>query len=433
MDTTGTGDRRRMRIAFAAQPFDLLNPPVQGGSLAIWIHQVARVCANRGHDTVVFANHGPVFGSGSVRSEGVDYVYTPTGANRLLNKLSHATAGIPAGLRKRPILPGFASAWEDLIYAMEVGRRSRRMGCDIVHVMNYSQFVPVIRRLNPKAKICLHMECEWLTQLDPVVIEKRISHADLIIGCSEYITRKISHRFPQFEKRCVTVPNGALAVPETDRTGADPYAILFVGRVSPEKGIHDLIRAFHEVLKRFPKARLHIAGGFGSAPLELLVGLSDEPHVAGLRIFYESNGDGKKDPYLASLEKEAGEELGKRILFEGRIEHGQIDAHYKHTALLVNPSLSESFGMSLVEAMMHRIPVVATRVGGMITIVDHGRTGLLVEPADPRGLAAAICEILGDREKARRMGDAGRKKALEKFSWEKATDRLLGYFRAMVG
>jgi glycosyltransferase involved in cell wall biosynthesis len=64
--------------------------------------------------------------------------------------------------------------------------------------------------------------------------------------------------------------------------------------------------------------------------------------------------------------------------------------------------------------------------------VDHGLTGLLVDPADTHALASAICEIMEDREKARRMGDAGRKKAIEKFSWEKTTDILLDHFGRVV-
>jgi glycosyltransferase involved in cell wall biosynthesis len=426
-------DQRKIRIAFVAQPTDLLCPPVQGGSLAIWIYQVARICARRGHDTVVFANHGSLIRSGFTRSENVNYIYTPTGLNRLLNK-AHKTifSASRASGSIRADLPLFASAFQDLSYAMEVGRRSRRLKCDVVHIMNYSQLAPVIRMFNPDCKICLHMQCEWLTQLDFKVIERRLACVDFIIGVSDYITMKIARRFPQFKNRCVTVLNAAALAEESDRTKEQPDYVLFVGRVSPEKGVHVLVRAFHEVLKRYPQAQLHIVGGVGSAPLEYLVGLSNDPRVKDLCVFYENEGIGSKNSYIEILRKDAGKELGKRIFFDGRIEHDQIGSFYERTALLVNPSLSESFGMSLVEAMMHSVPVVATRVGGMTEIVDHGRTGLLVEPANPKALAEAICAILGDKEKVRRLGNAGRERAVEKFSWEKSTDALLKHFEAIV-
>src|SRR5687767_14500124 len=75
-----------MRIGFVAQPIDTLYPPVEGGSLAIWIYQVAKRCAGKGYDTSVFANHGPRFGTASTQSEGVHYVYTPTAMNSLMNR-----------------------------------------------------------------------------------------------------------------------------------------------------------------------------------------------------------------------------------------------------------------------------------------------------------------------------------------------------------
>ena len=422
-----------MRIAFVAQPFDRMTPPVEGGSLAMWTSQAARMCSRRGHETYVFGNHGGLFVERRAMDEGVHHVYTPTGPNRVLGKLTSLVSRSVTHLGGSRPEPDFASSWLELGYAAEVGRRSRALGMDIVQIMNYSQFVPVIRKRNPDCRISLHMQCEWLTQLDRTVIEERISHADLIVGCSEYITRKIAERFPRYEKRCVTVPNSAHVIPEDGLGAAEPGYVLFVGRVSPEKGVHDLIRAFHAVLARFPEARLHIVGGIGSAPYDYIVGLSDEPHVTGLRVFYGEKGDGKKDPYAACLEREAGDELGKRIVFEGRIPHSELHKYYERASVLVNPSLSESFGITLVEAMMHRMPVVATRIGGMTYTVDHGITGLLVGPADPRALASAICEILGDRDKARRMGEAGRKKAVEKFAWERTTDLLLEHFGKVIG
>ena len=399
----------------------------------MWTSQAARICRRRGHKTYIFGNHGGLLGARRANDEGVEHIYTSTGWNRVVNRLwkTYSAASKFAG-RDRPALPGFASKWLDLGYAMEVGRRLRELECDIVQVMNYSQFLPEIRKLNPKCRISLHMQCEWLTQLDRAVIEERISHADLIVGCSEYITRKNADHFPQFENRCVTVPNAAHVTDGEDRLEADPNLVLFVGRVSPEKGVHDLVKAFHRVLERFPDARLRIAGGVGSAPYEFIVGLSNEPHVTALRVFYEREGDGKRDPYGVWLEREAGEEMGKRIFFEGRIPHSDVAKYYERAAVLVNPSLSESFGITLVEAMMHRVPVVATRVGGMTYTVDHGITGLLVDPADTSALASAICDVLEDRGKARRMGDAGRKKAIDKFSWEATMDLLLDHFDRIV-
>jgi glycosyltransferase involved in cell wall biosynthesis len=290
----------------------------------------------------------------------------------------------------------------------------------------------VIRKVHPRCRISLHMQCEWLTQLDASLVEKRLEHTDIIIGCSEYITRKTAGKFPQYADRCRTVPNAADEVPSDSEPSPDSKAVLCVNRLSPEKGIHILIRAFHQVLERLPDARLHLVGPAGSVPFEFVVGLSDDPLVISLQAFYQNGGSGTKDYYLEALEKEAGQELGKRIIFEGNVAHDQVGSYYKRAAVLVSSSVwNEPFGISLVEAMMHSVPVVATRVGGMTSIVDHGRTGLLVDPGDPQALARAICEVLTDRERAGRMGEAGRKRAVEKFSWERAADLLLEHFKAV--
>jgi glycosyltransferase involved in cell wall biosynthesis len=420
-----------MRIAFVAQPFDVMYPPVvRGGSLALWTYYMARLCSKRGHQAIVFGNNGGNFSAKSVKKDNIQYIFTPTLFNRLLNKMSKVGLKLFANTEKQNgHYPLFASPWHHWMYAMEVARGVRRLECDVVHIMNYSQFVPVIRRIHPRCRISLHMQCEWLTQLDASLMAKRLKQTDIIVGCSEYITRKIAEKFPEYAGRCVTVPNAADEAPSNTGPSPDSKIVLFVNRLSPEKGVHDSIRAFHQVLRHFPDARLHLVGGAGSVPLEFVVGLSNEPHIAALRVFYQNQRNGAKDPYLEVLESEAGQELGKRIIFEGHVAHDQIGAYYERAAVLVSASLSEPFGISLVEAMMHRRPVVATRVGGMMDTVDDGHTGFLVDPANPSALANAICEVLKDHERALQMGEAGRKKAVEKFSWERTGDLLLEHFR----
>jgi spore coat protein SA len=422
-----------VRIAFVAQPFDAMYPPVRGGAVALWVYYMARLCVKRGHQAVVFANHGGWLSAKSVRSDNVEYIFTPTAFDRLLTKVSKAGLKVFSSTeRLNRHCPIFASPWHHFVYAAEVASRVRRLGFGLVHIMNYSQFVPIIRQMHPRCRISLHMHAEWLTQLEASLVAKRLQQTDLIVGCSEYITRKITEKYPEFADRCVTVPNAADEVPSNNGPSLDSKIVLFVGRLSPEKGVHDLIRAFHQVLQSFPDARLHLVGGSGSVPLEYLVGLSAEPHVAALRALYQNKGSGTKDPYQRILLNEAGQELGKTIIFEGHVAHDQIKEYYKRAAVLVNPSLSESFGISLVEAMIHALPVVATRIGGMTYTVDDGRTGLLVDPADPKALAKAICAVLGDREHARRMGEAGRERAVEKFSWERTADLLLERFKVLL-
>jgi len=399
----------------------------------MWTAAVARQCVQAGHRTVVFGNQGGAFGAKHTSHGGIDFVFTPTGLDRLQNKIG----GIWTRIRRRtrdtatPATPSFASAWSHRGYASAVARRLRSGNFDVAHIMNYSQFVPIIRAHHPACMIGLHMHCDWLAQLPIETVRQRVRQADLIIGCSEYITKAIAARFPEYASKCVTVPNGA-AIPDGHSRPVGGRTVLFVGRLSPEKGIHHLIQAFHEVLRVFPDANLRLVGGAGSAPPEYLVFLSDDPHVAALRMFYPVGRPGMKDPYLDALEREAGSELGRRIHFEGWMDGERLEQCYREACLLVNPSLSEAFGMSLVEAMMHGMPVIATQVGGMPYIVENQRTGLLVAPADPPALARAIRELLEHRELSCQMGEVGRQRALSEFTWDRCSHILLDHYQSLM-
>jgi glycosyltransferase involved in cell wall biosynthesis len=96
----------------------------------------------------------------------------------------------------------------------------------------------------------------------------------------------------------------------------------------------------------------------------------------------------------------------------------------RHLDVLVLPSYEEPFGTVLAEAMAVGTPVVATRVGGLAEVVDDGVTGRLVAPGDPAGLAAAVLEVLRDRD---RMGAAARERArrFDSDGYAERVERLL--------
>ena len=417
-----------MKIAFVAQPFDRMIPPVRVGSLALWIYYMAQRLVVRGNKAIIVGNNGYRLHARRFQYDEVRYVLTPTlidaQINRIGMRLSRAIDS------RGPTASRYVYAnWYHSPYAFHAARFAAVEQANVVHVMNYSQFVPIIRRRNPGAIVALHMQCEWLTQFPREVILPRLQQVDLIIGCSQYITNLIAEKFPALAQKCVTVPNAADTVSQEHAASPIGRRVLFVGRLSPEKGVHDLITAFRAVLAHVPDATLHLVGAPGSAPLEYLVGLSDDPHVQALRVFYDrGRSDSTKDSYLEALEELAGSEIGRRIFFEGYADHHTIREHYMKASVLVNPSLSESFGISLVEAMMMKIPVVATRVGGMQHTVIDGQTGLLVDPGDPDALAHAICKVLTNLQLARQLGESGYARAHEQFSWDSTAEQLLAAY-----
>jgi glycosyltransferase involved in cell wall biosynthesis len=171
--------------------------------------------------------------------------------------------------------------------------------------------------------------------------------------------------------------------------------IVAVGRLVPIKGYDVLLRAMPEVLAALPESRLVIAG----------------------------DGDLKD-----ALQREA-EALGlsRAVSFLGA--RSDVPTIIQAADLMVLPSLNEGMGRVLVEAMALGKPIVASHVGGVPHVVVDGETGLLVPPSDPPALARAIVALLGDPERSRAMGEAGRRRAMEEFSLAVMEERILALYR----
>jgi glycosyltransferase involved in cell wall biosynthesis len=170
-------------------------------------------------------------------------------------------------------------------------------------------------------------------------------------------------------ERVRVIPSGVELPPEIGEE-EEPAHVLFAGRLSPEKGVLELVEA---------------AEGL---PLVVV-------------------GDGPLRPRVPGA--------------LGFVPHDELERLYARAAVVACPSHREGFGVACAEAMAHGKPVVASAVGGLLDIVVDGETGLLVPPGDVSALRAALERLLGDRELRRRLGEAGRARVRERFGWETVT------------
>jgi glycosyltransferase involved in cell wall biosynthesis len=169
-----------------------------------------------------------------------------------------------------------------------------------------------------------------------------------------------------------------------------------------------------------------LVGPLISLPIEYIVGISEEPEVAGLAEYYQED-------YGVTLKRMAAEKgLADRVHFLGSLSQPELVSYYQSADILVNPSYSESFGMSLVEALASETPVIAAKVGGMVNIVDENETGLLVERGDVQGLAEAMRRLLDDSALRQQMGKTGRKQVIERFSWGQVARSALEKYSTVV-
>ena len=182
-------------------------------------------------------------------------------------------------------------------------------------------------------------------------------------------------------------PNVAPVAPLAAREEDREPAILFVGRSFEAKGGPDLVAAFGAVRRAHPRATL----------------------------------------WIVSQDRPA--RLPEGAIFHGPLGPDALAALYARATIFALPTLREAFGLVLLEAMAFALPVVATGIEAIPEIVAHGRTGLLVPPRDPAALADACAALLSDRAGARRLGEAGRERLLERFGWDRTAARMLGVLR----
>jgi glycosyltransferase involved in cell wall biosynthesis len=412
-----------MKIAFVNQPWSVVAPPMLSSSIVIWTHEVVRrLVQSSDCEIVIYSKRGAsqsrTAQDGRIQYRRVRNVWQGI-VHRLLDKLSKTV-----GWQWR----SFSSRIYYLPYILRIAYDLRQQQCDVVHVHNLSQFVPIIRLFNPRIKIVLHMHCEWLTQLHAAQVEPRIQQADLVIGCSEFITNKIRQRFPRYAKRCRTVLNGVdpQLFTRRDRVAeSETQNLLFVGRVSPEKGVHVLLPAFEQIVAAYPNAQLTLVGQIGASPVEFTVGFSDDPIDRSLFPLYSRQ-------YFAHLQQHLSPAIADRVVFKGAIPHSNLMALYQEADVFVYPSVwNEPFGIPIVEAMAAEIPVVSTRSGGIVEIVEDGKTGLLAQRNHASELASAMLRLLGDVEWRTSLGKAGRQRVLERFTWDQISQELLHHYQQL--
>jgi glycosyltransferase involved in cell wall biosynthesis len=182
---------------------------------------------------------------------------------------------------------------------------------------------------------------------------------------------------------------------------SSPPTVAFAGRLVREKGIEILIKAFEKVLIHIPEARLILVG------------------------------EGKQESYLRKLIADLG--IGSNVTMTGYLRRPALERLFDSAWVQIVPSIwVEAQGSVATEAMIRGTAIVASRIGGLAEIVQHGRTGLLVPPGDVDALAEALKQILQNRELAEQMGQAGREYALAHFNRERYIDKILQIYELMI-
>jgi len=179
--------------------------------------------------------------------------------------------------------------------------------------------------------------------------------------------------------------------------------ILFVGRLEERKGIDVLLAAIKQVMSDHPEAYVDIVGN------DELIGKDNMTY----RELFE--GDRTADT------------IRDRVFFHGQVSEAALRGFYRACDIFVAPSRFESFGLILVEAMMFGKPVIGSLAGGMVEVVEHGKSGLLAKPGDAESLTALLGQLVENADLRRRLGLAGRQRYEKLFTPERMAEGILEF------
>jgi glycosyltransferase involved in cell wall biosynthesis len=276
--------------------------------------------------------------------------------------------GVIGNLRRRPWLALFVPA-----LLADFVRAARTVEADLLHAHWLPSGWVAARTGRPYVVQVWGTDVE-LVRRAPGLARRVLRGARLVIAASTALAESAR---ALGATKVEVIPSG-VDVPTEVGEEASPPEVLYAGRLSPEKGVEELVEA--------------------TRGLNLVVA-----------------GDGP----LRSRVPQA----------RGFVPHEELQQLYARAAVVACPSRREGFGVACLEAMAHGRPVVATGVGGLRDLVVDGESGLVVPTRDPVALRAALDRLLGDPGLRRRLGSGGRERAQEHFSWDVVTEATVAAYR----
>jgi glycosyltransferase involved in cell wall biosynthesis len=223
-----------------------------------------------------------------------------------------------------------------------------------------------------------------------------LKHSAAVTTVSRWLKDETEKLVPEVHPMVAPMPVATeLFFPGNSRDG---QRLLFVGRLTPQKGVEHLLYA-----------------------------LSTMKTQASLDIV----GDGPNRAPLEQLAQELG--VATRVRWHGQVAQSSLPRFYQSAAAVVVPSADEGLGLVAVEALLCETPVVAFDSGGLRDVIQHNRTGLLVQPGDRTALASTLDELLSRDGRGSDLGRAGRLYALSAFAPESAARRYAEIYRQVLG
>ncbi len=341
-------------------------------------------------------------------------------------RLVHIAAGPAAPLDPEDLAP----LVDEFAAGVEVWRQQAGVAYDLVHshywlsvaageLLTRRWDVPHLAMFHTLAEVKLRARASEREPQARMEAERVLVHSvDRIVAATEHERQLLRQLYRVPSERVAVIPLGvdldAFRPRERERAReelalrgidvrAEQRVLLAVGRLEPLKGFDILVRALAQVTVD-EEVVLFIAGG-------------DERSAA-------------ERARLEAVAREVG--CAERVRFLGAVPHEELAALYNASDVVVVPSFYESFGLVALEAMASGVPVVASRVGGLVATISDGRTGYLVPWRCPEPFAEKIDLLLRNEPLRRSLGVAARA-SMERYAWSTVAERLGALYLETLG
>ena len=399
-----------MRVALVSSGLIPI-PPTRGGAVEEYVYQLSRHLRRLGIDAVVIdANY-----------DSSRVVYEDVNGAQVVRV---PTAKPSVGFKERIL--------KELLFGSTTASYINREGFDVVHVNTaWVGFTLALRRSAGKLKSqgFVYTCHNGLWPEDRVHMGEKIVRlvegctmkiADTVIALNKAMQKALTGKAKVDPRKMVIVPNGVDT--EFFRPGLkneqilskygleEQSYILFVGRVSPEKGIHILLRAFKQIVNDIPKDfKLVIVGPLTST--------FNSAQISG---------------YAKAVMRYAKEGLDERVVFTEAMDKNSLRILYSSAYCFILPSLAEAFPMVLLEAMASGTPPMGSTAGGIPDTIIDGVNGLLFRKGDWRDLANKLLTLVQDRGFRDKLSHNARKYVEENFSWGTVAVRIKEVYSSII-
>ncbi len=235
-------------------------------------------------------------------------------------------------------------------------------------------------------------------------LEKKLIQSSNVITT---VTKSVAQELREFyssSKSFNIVENGVdekFFYPKKEKSEKRLKYAIFVGHISREKGLFDLVECGKYILKEKPEFYFIIAG------------------------------KGRDLKNLINKIKKA--QLQDKFIFLGQVEKNNLVKLYQNATLFVFPSYHEGLPSVVLEAMSCGLPIIATDVRGNRDLISNGENGILVPPKEPEKLAIAISMLLRDEKLMKDLGKNARDTIIKRYTWDIVTDKMLKCYESLVG